>query len=234
MRIVAGRIEDIKPEGNWAIVDIGFSKKATCALLLRGRLESSDEDLSFGELCKKLQQLVWPLKKLNLVIEAPLSYAFDEAGNPVGRNFEKPIEAQSNKESRAHRYWYLGAGACVTLAAARLLLILMLNASKSDCEVRLFEGFVSFKSKKRFHSKKTRRASSHIRDAKSLWIAIEKTQVSRKHKKMSPWAVGEKVNGRIEPALQMLGDTARSVPPVIWIPPRKGANKRPFFYSYPD
>jgi hypothetical protein len=69
------------------------------------------------------------------VIEAPLSVCFDSKGNPKGRSIEK--------EQNRTRYWYVGAG-CVVMVAA-LYLIRDIQVTSGDTLVRLFEGFVSYK-----------------------------------------------------------------------------------------
>ena len=74
---------------------------------------------------------------LNLLIEAPLSVAFNVHGNPTGRRIER--------RGRDTRYWYVGAGAVTLLATTYLLR--KLHDGKPTREIRLFEGFASFKSK---------------------------------------------------------------------------------------
>ena len=74
-----------------------------------------------------------------LVIEAPLSVAFDALGNPVGRSLEK--------RGNDHRYWYESSG-CRTLVAANYLLRALscrLRAQNFRGQIRLVEGFLSFK-----------------------------------------------------------------------------------------
>jgi hypothetical protein len=72
---------------------------------------------------------------VNLTIEAPLSVAFDKLGNPKGRSIEK----QGGKT----RYWYNGLGCGVMVAAMYLVRAIHDSCPKHD--VRLFEGFVSYK-----------------------------------------------------------------------------------------
>lgn len=72
---------------------------------------------------------------LNLLIEAPLSVAFNAAGNPTGRSIER--------RNRQIRYWYLGLG-CGVLVAATYLLRAIYD-TRPDREIRLFEGLASFK-----------------------------------------------------------------------------------------
>jgi len=92
---------------------------------------------------------------VNLVIEAPLSVAFDMKGNPKGRKPEK----QNGKT----RYWYVGLG-CSAMVAATYL-IKALSEIQVKNEIRLFEGFVSFKSKGKI--------SNHSNDVLALRSSIK-------------------------------------------------------------
>lgn len=91
--IRAGTKYEIIPDDDWVIVDIGFSRdQKTCGLLQisRGSDERKQADpVTFGVLIESLRKRVQTTNRLNLVIEAPLSIAFSEKGNPVGRCFEK-------------------------------------------------------------------------------------------------------------------------------------------------
>jgi len=135
--IQAGTVDDIRwDSGQWVFLDIGFAnKKRSCGLLIQ---DGDPVELQFGEMCKELSNLVTSsTNQVNLVIEAPLSAAFDKHGNPVGRSMEK-------KGSKA-RYWYTGLG-CVVMTAA-MYLIRTLNDVQPKIPILLFEGFVSFKNK---------------------------------------------------------------------------------------
>jgi hypothetical protein len=164
--ISAGRVDEITEDGDWAIVDIGFSNKGkTCGLLLKDRDGTfSATTVTFGVLLSELTTRMKTTKRLNLIIEAPLSIAFDEKGNPVGRSFEK--------EGAETRYWYVGLGCCVLVAATHLLRAL--NSSRNECDVRLFEGFVSFKKTTGTPAKE----SPHIRDVKALWNAVQRRETN--------------------------------------------------------
>jgi hypothetical protein len=61
--------------------------------------------------------------------------AFNNKGNPTGRSVER-FDTQT-------RYWYVGLGCGVLVAATHLLRQLHDHASRRP--IRLFEGFVSFK-----------------------------------------------------------------------------------------
>lgn len=120
--------------GDWLILDIGFANKsASCGLIINREMPVV---LRFNEaidrICRFIAKSTNPV---NLLIEAPLSVAFDKNGNPIGRTVEK----QAGKT----RYWYVGLGCTVMVAA--LYLVKAITETPSNAEVRLFEGFVSFK-----------------------------------------------------------------------------------------
>ena len=125
---------------DWAFLDIGFSGKSkTSGLLLPGMSEAKNVLWK----ASKTQIIECAKQKsgaLHLMIEAPLSMAFDQAGNPIGRKFEK----RGNKT----RYWYLQGGA-VTMVAASLLIADAWN--DADVNIILYEAFLSFKTQKTDH-----------------------------------------------------------------------------------
>jgi hypothetical protein len=133
--IRAGTIQEANSRsGQWAFVDVGFAAKAKSSCLLVG--EGRPRLHTFSEIGAELSSLAaHSSDPLNLVLEAPLSVAFTQAGNPTGRTVEK----RGNKT----RYWYVGLGSSVLLAAAYLLR--RLHDGPRRREIRLFEGFVSFK-----------------------------------------------------------------------------------------
>jgi len=119
--------------GEWIFLDIGFSsKKKSCGLLVRN--EDRPRCVTFASAKSEIEREVNKGNPLNLVIEAPLSVCFDSLGNPTGRQIEK-------KGGRT-RYWYMGAGSAMMVASMYLLREL----SKRETSIRLFEGFVSYKS----------------------------------------------------------------------------------------
>lgn len=140
--------------GEWIVLDIGFANKsASCGLLVN---RESPIELQFNEAVQKICQFISnSTKPVNLVIEAPLSVAFDSKGNPKGRTVEK----QGSKT----RYWYVGLGCTVMVAA--LYLVKAIREIPSNVEVRLFEGFVSFK--------ESGVKSNHSRDVELLMEVIE-------------------------------------------------------------
>ena len=141
--IRAGTREELQDAHSkeWLFVDIGFSSKSRSCGYLHLRAGNDRKQLSatastFADLVARLLSILQEgTSPLNLVIEAPLSVAFGENGNPCGRTCEK----------REHetRYWYVGLG-CTVLVAAQFLLS-ELNKAQRTREIRLFEGFVSFK-----------------------------------------------------------------------------------------
>ena len=169
--------------GEWVFVDLGFAEKARSCGLLLGNGEP--DEISFSQLkAKLLEVVVSDVRPINLLIEAPLSVAFNEHGNPTGRRIEK--------RKNQTRYWYVGLG-CSVLVAATYLLRALHDANPS-CEIRLFEGFASFKPKGV--------RSSHSNDVISLrkviWggsstsgfvVPAEKLAVSPKHELRSAFVV---------------------------------------------
>lgn len=135
--IVPGTPEMAKRDsGVWVFVDIGFSKNSkSCCIAID---ESEPCNVHYGDLGPRIAcELNKGPPSLNLLIEAPLSVAFNEKGNPTGRRIEK--------RSRYTRHWYVGAGATTLLATTYLLR--QLQEMHPAREIRLFEGFVSFKPK---------------------------------------------------------------------------------------
>ena len=133
--IRAGTPEEINPTtGEWLFVDVGFSSRGrSCGILGSDNLATA---VTFSEAAAQIKAAGSVLgEPLNLLIEALLSVAFNSSGNPVGRSFER-LGSQ-------HRYWYEGLG-CVVMTSA-LYLLRGLNDSQPQREVRLFEGFVTFK-----------------------------------------------------------------------------------------
>lgn len=135
IQIRAGRVEEVThSSGEWLFIDVGFSSvKKTCGVL------SGDGDpklLKFSEVkdCLLARARVVD-RPLNLVLEAPLSVAW-RGGDPIGRAVER-------REGKSPRYWYAGLGCGVLIATTYLLRAL--SEAKFEREVRLFEGFVSFK-----------------------------------------------------------------------------------------
>lgn len=148
--IRAGRTNEAHPDsGEWVFVDPGFAqdKSRSCGLLASGQPQS----VTFSDLKAQLAALIVENDApMNLVIEAPLSVAFSGSGNPTGRSIER-------RDGRS-RYWYVGLG-CSVLTSASYLLRAITDARRTR-EIRLFEGFVSFKPKGT--------TSNHCKDVRDL------------------------------------------------------------------
>ncbi|MEJ1356638.1 MAG: hypothetical protein RPU34_12585 [Candidatus Sedimenticola sp. (ex Thyasira tokunagai)] len=152
--IRAGAKSEISSAEEWLILDIGFANKsASCGLLVNNE---APVELRFNEAKERICEFITKSQRpVNLLIEAPLSVAFDSKGNPKGRAVEK----QGSKT----RYWYVGLG-CTVMTAA-LYLVKAISEIQPSVEVRLFEGFVSFKEK----GKK----SNHSRDVMLLREVVD-------------------------------------------------------------
>ena len=193
--IRAGTLAEINPEsGDWLFVDVGFAQTARSCGILAGT--GVPEEVSFNILCAKI--IATASKNagpLNLLIEAPLSVAFNSAGNPTGRSIEK--------RGAKTRYWYVGLGCCV-LVAATYIMRKMVSAHVQR-EVRLFEGFASFKIKGQ--------RSSHSHDVIRL-----RQVVSEPNSRIGSIVVPDRLrifaNDRIESAFEVAGMDL-GVPPVV-------------------
>lgn len=131
----AGTVDEVKREsGEWVFVDLGFARrKASCGYLPG---DGAAEAVTFATACERLvREASRVAGPLNLLLEAPLSVAFTKAGNPTGRTVEK-------RDGKT-RYWHVGLG-CVVLVAATYLIRAVASVGEKR-EIRLFEGFVSFK-----------------------------------------------------------------------------------------
>jgi hypothetical protein len=149
MAIGPGQPEDIHwSSGYWVFLDIGFSGRSrTSGLLIH---DSTARELLFSEAVDEVITAAKRPGRLNLVIEAPLSAAFDPRGNSRGRSIEK--------RGTQTRYWYVGPG-CAVMVAATYLLRRLRDASPT-ADIILFEGFVSYKER--------RAASRHSQDVELL------------------------------------------------------------------
>ena len=161
-KIRAGTYQELiesKASDDWVFIDIGFSEKKKTSGFLKGAGEA--ECLTFGCLVKRVvKEANEATDHLNLVIEAPLSVAFNKDGNPI---FRKPeCRKKTDNDKPEYRRWYQ-SGLVTMVAAGKLLRELHVRGSR---KVRLFEGFLSFK------SKSSRTCESHIRDVKKLRKAV--------------------------------------------------------------
>lgn len=134
---------------DWIFIDIGFGGRKndgrigkSTGLKLPG-LKSSNE--TWADTSRKIVDFLEQRDSaVNIMIEAPLSVAFDISGNPAPRSFEK-----TNKGAR---YWYVPMGTNVAMSA----LLMLGNIRKNlTTKVNLFEAIVSFKTRKTDHSSDT-------------------------------------------------------------------------------
>lgn len=135
--IAAASMDDVRQDsGDWVFVDIGFAQRgAKSSGIAIG--EAPPDEVEFASLAPLIiEEMCRGSGPMNLLIEAPLSVAFDAKGNPTGRRIEK--------RGSDTRYWYVGLGCSVLTAATHLLR--RLNESELARQVRLVEGFASFKS----------------------------------------------------------------------------------------
>jgi hypothetical protein len=194
--IYAGKISDIRwSDGTWVILDIGFSNSRKSCGMLQG--DGATKKLQFNDAVNEVVRIAKDTPLLNLVIEAPLSVAFDKYGNPKVRSIDK-----KGKQSRP---WYVGPGCAVMVAA--MYLVRILYDSQPPAEVRLFEGFVSFKSKGN--------KSSHSDDVKYLRNAI-KGEDTRNHNLYKPEEFKEDECDNIMSAFKLMSMDL-GIPPVIKI-----------------
>ena len=156
--IHAGKTTEILwSNGTWLILDIGFSHQSkSCGLLLG---DGEPENFLFHEAVEFVRKAARQHRYLNLVIEAPLSVSFDKCGNPQVRSFEK--------QDKKMRGWYCGSGSAVMVAS--MYLLKQVTDSSPDNEIRLFEGFISYKNK--------RNKSCHVKDAELLREVIKQPEL---------------------------------------------------------
>ena len=136
--IGAGTVKERREDsGEWLFVDVGFSSTGKSCGVLKDR--ECPRAMKFDQLLKcVVKEVQTPGPPLNLLLEAPLSIAVDRDRNPARR--------RTDTEGKEHRDWWYGPGATTLLAAGHLL------REVKNCgiqrEVRLFEGFASFKATK--------------------------------------------------------------------------------------
>ncbi len=133
--IVPATKKDVRPNsGEWVFVDMGFSqKKKSCGIAVG---DKEPQEVLFSSIAPQILNAISKGSgPLNLLIEAPLSVAFDVKGNPTSRRIEK--------RGSDTRYWYVGPGCAVLVATTYLLR--KLDEANLARKVRLIEGFASFK-----------------------------------------------------------------------------------------
>ena len=128
-KIRAGKVVNVNMEsGDWFIVDIGWVNHGFAIG------QQPAEKVGRRELVKQLvgQATEGTSRPLNLLLEAPLSMAFDCHGNPMIRSFESP-------DGIGPRRWYMNAGPSTMLSAVTVLD--ELSRHRLRRRIRLFEGF---------------------------------------------------------------------------------------------
>jgi hypothetical protein len=117
-------------------VDLGFSgKSSTTGVAWALPSESGAKKHQFGEAVKAVAEKCRSLVEVTLILEAPLSAAFNASGNPCPRGgFER--EPQS-------RWWSVGPGAATALSALFFLRQLHSELKTANVTIHLVEGFVS-------------------------------------------------------------------------------------------
>ena len=140
LEIRAGTVEALREDsGDWLFVDVGFSSTDKSCGVLKNNEEP--KTMKFGHLVNwVVKEVQTPGPELNLLLEAPLSVAFDKYGNPARR----ATDSEEGKKGKEFRDWWYNAGASTLLATAHLLR--QVKTYEVKRRVRLFEGFASFKS----------------------------------------------------------------------------------------
>ena len=177
-------------------------------------------DKHYGMLCPAIKE--WldndesavKERAINLMIEAPLSMAFASRsnsdassqgvlqGNPIARipdRLEGTDTAGSTQTQQ--RLWYTQPASGLMVASVRL--IQELAAALEDWEIRLFEGFVSFKD--------GNEPEGHWQDTCKLWQAIPITSNSHQPQRRP---IVDTTIGKAESILGLMG-----FPPDADIPP---------------
>ena len=182
--------------GEWAFVDIGFSSsKKSCGLLLPDKDRRADCELTFADLQAAVLDFIGCGQgPINLLIEAPLSVAFRN-GNPVGRSFE-------SKKGQTPRYWYSGVGPTVLTATTYLLR--SIHDSVPHREIRLFEGFASFKPRGG--------KSDHYQDVCDQRAVVRGNR--SKGRIVAPDEIQQEADSEVQSAFKVAGMDFR-VPPVV-------------------
>ena len=122
--IYAGTVDDVRPDsGDWIIVDLSISEAdagltesgATCCVYRPG---GDLHESTFGEATNLIIEAAGEAgQPLNLLIDAPLSAAFDKGLNPIPRSIERKF-FQGRNQVRA---WHFRTGAVPLLSAMTLL-----------------------------------------------------------------------------------------------------------------
>lgn len=130
-------------------------------------LKATSFNATIGECTTRVCDLIREKKehsKVALIIEAPLSFAFDGSGNPTAR---RPIEV-TDQERPWHHQPACGLGLIAVLFLRRILD--ELQPIKRDVTLHVFEGFISGEITEVGPPAKHR---SHLRDAHNLVTAFQ-------------------------------------------------------------
>jgi hypothetical protein len=192
--IRSGTINEIDHrQGVWAYLNIGFSGKETCGLVIG---DGTPQELSYADATKTIVALAGiGLSSVSLVIQAPLSVGFDAYGNPSGR----ACELHDGQEG----YWYVGAGAIVTIAA--MYMMSRFDLAFKGKELVLYEGFISLK----------QRGGTHGGDA----ALLRETVVNRERhgaRFIDPSTLKRAPTDTVRGAFEVMGIDS-GIPPVIAI-----------------
>jgi hypothetical protein len=139
--IEPGTADQIKWDDNtWIIWDVGFGEDVKSSGLLMpcaepGRFRFDSAKRLIVEHIKNSRT------PTNLVIEAPLSVCFNQHGNPTPRMCVERVEVDGKIQFRR---WYQAGGIMI----AAMHVICAIAESTPKAKVRLFEGFISYKTKR--------------------------------------------------------------------------------------
>ena len=201
---------------DWIFVDIGFARKGNTCGVAVGNCEA--EKVTFANLVGKVTEAVQKEgNPLNLLLEAPLSMAFTEDGNPWPRNFEWSTKSKGNDSPEwfkdlidpSERFWYSRAGASTKAGAERL--IWRLRRCKRRRQVRLFEGAASLKADHHEVADKLRQVVKG--EIGCPIVSPNEITAGRKHTHLWPITGIEGWDSHKPPKDSM-------IPPVVWILPR--------------
>ena len=169
--ITAGTIDEISLyTGEWMIIDIGLSQtNATTGIWNSpNRLYT----ITYGELLPEVikRACVSGQGQLNLAIEAPLSVAFGNDGNPRTRPCD--IWRQPGTLDTTDRNWYQQAGPD-TLLMAQFLLHGLHQSDERRRRIKLFEAHVSFKGDSPTNQFPEAGGNTHLADVLAVRAKIE-------------------------------------------------------------
>ncbi len=138
-------------------VDIGFAKDGgkSCGVAWKAA-DSAKVDVTALDFCPaitKVSELLKSESPATLIVEAPLFALFSVSGNPIRRG---DFEELATEKKPKLRYWYHQGGATPCLASIFFLRqmrshLLTNDDSITEILVYLYEGFISFKSRKTSH-----------------------------------------------------------------------------------